>query len=318
VPEHTLPKWIDQLTACLGSLSSALDRVILQMVTDSTQLQAKDWREILKLLRTHTTDVKGVAALSPQCARESEEYVSELQQLRREIMTCMSLPIAPGDGLRLSEELEAMYFQVLSVGVLWVDRLQQLIRSPGDQAGSERQTTQGSLAGVVWEKVRAAATELSLQSDSDIELDQLLYASLATQVMQAQDLRHLASEAASMNRMDRITGILMHADGVFVQLIEGPPEAVKHLWQRLKRDKRHNGLVQLYFQSELETRSCVGWNMRWAEREELAEIVHEARIFADQSPDNAWIAAIQKMDFLLSSADWSKFVEQLKRGAVVV
>jgi hypothetical protein len=114
--------------------------------------------------------------------------------------------------------------------------------------------------------------------------------------------------------MDHITGLLMHADGVFLQLIEGPREAVLHLWTRILRDKRHCCIVQLYHRREVESRVCESWDMRIVQRDDLCKIIHEAKVEIVDGKKSAWAPAIERMDFLLSNSDWSDFVQGLKRS----
>lgn len=44
------------------------------------------------------------------------------------------------------------------------------------------------------------------------------------------------------NERDHITDLLAYADGTFIQVIEGPPQAVKSLMSRLADDGRHRNM----------------------------------------------------------------------------
>jgi len=147
----------------------------------------------------------------------------------------------------------------------------------------------------------------------DFEIDQILYCSIAKQPMDEHALHALAESVAPINRMDRITGLLMHSDNVFVQLIEGPRQAVQHLWARLLRDPRHFGIVQLYHYRELETRTCNHWDMKLVSFRMLQSIVHQAHEEVREGRQTAWAQAIERMDFLLSDSHWDNFVKELKR-----
>lgn len=149
--------------------------------------------------------------------------------------------------------------------------------------------------------------------DFDIDIDQILYCSLLSVAMNEEEIAALAHMAANLNRMDHITGMLMHADGVFLQLIEGPREAVNHLWARLLRDKRHRAIVQLYHRREVESRACVGWDMRYVKREDLRDLIHEAKEEVTAGRKSAWAPAIERMDFLLSNSNWDSFVQDYKK-----
>jgi hypothetical protein len=149
----------------------------------------------------------------------------------------------------------------------------------------------------------------------EIEIDQILYCSLARQPMSGYDLKALSESVMPINRMDHITGLLMYSDGVFVQLIEGSPQAVHHLWSRLLRDPRHFGVVQLYHYRELEQRTCQDWDMKLVSFETLRGIIHEAKEELRSGKHSVWAPAIERMDFLLTSSQWARFVSDMKDHA---
>jgi hypothetical protein len=152
-------------------------------------------------------------------------------------------------------------------------------------------------------------------TQNDFDIDQILYCSLLSQSMSEEEIDKLTQAAANLNRMDHITGLLMHADGVFVQLIEGPRQAVNYLWARLLHDKRHRGVVQLYHRREVEARACTGWDMRYVRHDDLRALIHEAKEEILAGKKSAWAPAIERMDFLLSNSDWSRFVRDFKQGS---
>lgn len=125
----------------------------------------------------------------------------------------------------------------------------------------------------------------------------------------------MIASVSALNRLDHITGLLMYSEGVFVQLIEGPPEAVQHLWARLLRDPRHFGVVQLYHYRELEQRSCQDWAMKRVDFETLRSIIHQAKEETAAGRHSVWAGAIERMDVLLTSSRWIKFVGELKNPA---
>jgi Sensors of blue-light using FAD len=149
-------------------------------------------------------------------------------------------------------------------------------------------------------------------ADQDIEIDQILYCSLSPQPMDEEELQAFTTGFASLNRMDHITGLLMYSDQVFLQMIEGPPQAVDHLWSRILRDPRHFGVVQLYHYRELERRTCEAWDMQLVSFETMQSIVHKAYEEVRSGKHTVWAKAIERMDFLLTTAHWDSFVKELK------
>ena len=165
------------------------------------------------------------------------------------------------------------------------------------------------------EHAEGSGANLANLDASDFEIDQILYCSLLNAPMDEAAIKALTQHAANINRMDHITGMLMHADGVFVQLIEGPRQAVNHLWARLLRDTRHSAIVQLYHRREVESRACTGWDMRYVQRDDLRALIHEAKVEVTAGRKSAWAPAIERMDFLLTHSDWDDFTRQLKQRA---
>ena len=54
----------------------------------------------------------------------------------------------------------------------------------------------------------------------------LIYSSAATQVFTPEDLAALLALARKKNASLAVTGMLLHIDGSFLQVLEGEPEAV--------------------------------------------------------------------------------------------
>ncbi len=150
-------------------------------------------------------------------------------------------------------------------------------------------------------------------ADQDIEIDQILYCSLSSKAMDEEALKAFVQNFSSLNKMDHITGLLMYSDQVFLQMIEGPSQAVGDLWSRILRDPRHYGIVQLYHYRELERRTCESWDMQLVSFETLRSIVHNAYAEVKAGKHTVWARAIERMDFLLTSSQWDGFVKDLKQ-----
>jgi hypothetical protein len=89
---------------------------------------------------------------------------------------------------------------------------------------------------------------------------QLLYRSQATTPLTPEQLHELVQRARRANAAAQITGLLLYADGHFVQLLEGPADKVQELYARISRDPRHQqiGLVSMGL---LPSRQFAEWSM---------------------------------------------------------
>ena len=67
------------------------------------------------------------------------------------------------------------------------------------------------------------------------------YTSLAALDLDEDQLRAIHGAARDLNGIDGISGLLLFNGTHFLQWIEGPPEAIDELIERLRRDPRHSG-----------------------------------------------------------------------------
>ena len=88
----------------------------------------------------------------------------------------------------------------------------------------------------------------------------LTYTSLAALDLTADDLEAIHRTARELNAIDGITGMLVFNGTHFLQIIEGAPQAVDELVERLRRDRRHSGL-EVRDERAVEERSFPEWSM---------------------------------------------------------
>lgn len=94
-------------------------------------------------------------------------------------------------------------------------------------------------------------------------LERLLYRSKATNTLGSLHLFNMLNEARIKNAAMGITGHLLYTEEVFVQCIEGTPEAIASLWESLQRDKRHHDL-EILARGPLQTRNFSDWSMAFS------------------------------------------------------
>lgn len=89
---------------------------------------------------------------------------------------------------------------------------------------------------------------------------QVVYASRATVVCDAGFLSALLEKARDNNSRLGVSGILLYHAGAFLQVLEGLPDVVAELYQKIERDERHDRVVVLQRRS-VSARSFSEWSM---------------------------------------------------------
>jgi hypothetical protein len=77
-------------------------------------------------------------------------------------------------------------------------------------------------------------------------LHRLIYLSSAVGVLRADELDRILLRSKASNSGAGITGLLLFHEGSFLQMIEGPAAGVTSLMQKIRRDKRHGGIITLH------------------------------------------------------------------------
>ncbi len=76
-------------------------------------------------------------------------------------------------------------------------------------------------------------------------LHRLIYLSSAVGVLRADELDRILLRSKASNSGAGITGLLLFHEGSFLQMIEGPVAGVTSLMQKIRRDRRHSGIIML-------------------------------------------------------------------------
>jgi hypothetical protein len=88
----------------------------------------------------------------------------------------------------------------------------------------------------------------------------LVYCSSATNAFSEADLVALLSQSRENNARLDITGMLLYKDGNFIQVLEGPDDAVRQLFNTISADYRHRGVIKL-LERPVEERHFADWSM---------------------------------------------------------
>jgi hypothetical protein len=129
-------------------------------------------------------------------------------------------------------------------------------------------------------------------------LQALTYVSSARSPITDAGLRQLLQSARANNQQEGLTGVLLHADGNFMQYIEGPPEALQRVYAIIRADRKHHGLMELFFE-QVSARAFSGWTMAYAP-------VHKAEI-----------ARLSKANWSVDRADGSRHERPLALSLLI-
>ncbi len=90
------------------------------------------------------------------------------------------------------------------------------------------------------------------------------YASTQTAPLGTAGLIELLNEARDFNQKHEITGLLLHRDDSFLQVIEGRKQDVLSLYELIQKDPRHER-VETLFQDYISEREFADWQMGFIE-----------------------------------------------------
>ena len=108
-----------------------------------------------------------------------------------------------------------------------------------------------------------------------MSLHQLVLVSYAASPLDASALRALGQDHFRRNSSAGISGMLMHHEGSFVQLLEGDAASLKECLQHLQRDKRHRG-IQTVLSSTIDARGFDDWSEEVIDSGALAPDIRSA------------------------------------------
>lgn len=120
-------------------------------------------------------------------------------------------------------------------------------------------------------------------ADATAPLFALVYASVAEQKFTEEELLALLAEARAKNAPLGITGLLLYHDGSFLQLLEGPEDVVRALYEKIEHDPRHFR-TEILAQEPIAERAFPDWAMGFKNVGQLtAEQVEGYSDFLDQN-----------------------------------
>lgn len=94
----------------------------------------------------------------------------------------------------------------------------------------------------------------------DSPLIQMAYISAAVHPFNGRELSSLIALARENNSRLGVTGMLMYVNGSFMQVVEGPPDPVAALFDKICADGRHHK-VHTLLQEPIQSRAFGDWSM---------------------------------------------------------
>lgn len=104
------------------------------------------------------------------------------------------------------------------------------------------------------------AEQQTTDPGGDGALLSVVYSSVATVPFDEPDLAALLAVSRSNNEPRGVTGLLIHRDGQFMQVLEGPAPAVRRVLATIGADPRHSG-VWVLDEEPIERRRFGSWAM---------------------------------------------------------
>lgn len=92
-------------------------------------------------------------------------------------------------------------------------------------------------------------------------LCRLFYISKMSPGLGKSDFEAILAKARLNNRALNITGLLVIKGDFFAQTLEGEPEKVLALYDKIKLDDRHGGVIRILFEENVESRIFPKWEM---------------------------------------------------------
>ena len=92
---------------------------------------------------------------------------------------------------------------------------------------------------------------------------QLVYASAAKNEFTTAELAELLAGARTRNTELEVSGLLLYKSRSFLQVLEGEPDRVEPLYERIGKDRRHDHILVIARRS-VEERTFSGWSMGFA------------------------------------------------------
>ncbi|GAA4042880.1 hypothetical protein GCM10022281_25080 [Sphingomonas rosea] len=111
-----------------------------------------------------------------------------------------------------------------------------------------------------WRSINVPA-DSKVRKGIRVKYKRLAYTSMAALDLSVEQLFDIGQTARDLNALDGVTGLLLFNGTHFLQWIEGAPETLDELMERLRRDPRHSA-VEIRETQMADERLFSGWAMK--------------------------------------------------------
>lgn len=125
----------------------------------------------------------------------------------------------------------------------------------------------------------------------------IVYISFESRRLTKADLHKILAAARRKNAEMRVTGVLLHFDGLFLQVLEGTDEVIAVLLRTIRNDKRHQDL-RILLDEPITARHFPDWAMALAD-------------LADLPAEDRWLC--RNLDRPLPELQSEEFAERIRR-----
>lgn len=103
----------------------------------------------------------------------------------------------------------------------------------------------------------------------------LIYVSKAEENVDYDEILNILTHSWKYNHNSYVSGMLLHDNGHFMQIIQGPILTIDKLYARIEHDPRHKDL-KLIGEELLHERDCTGWGIGLYDDQEVANVFYES------------------------------------------
>lgn len=91
----------------------------------------------------------------------------------------------------------------------------------------------------------------------------IIYISTAYKLLDEYELATILEASRENNKQADVTGILLYAEGTFLQVLEGEKENIERIFNKIVQDLRHSNVIELV-KGSIKNRNFLEWSMGFA------------------------------------------------------